>query len=1036
MGIIERKRNKKKRSNLDPDLILSNLTDTQIVIKKIRIPFQKSTSDELNNYSKCHALLNDKLNSIFQSNEHCRKQAADELLKILKCNSEIIHENIDKVISTISTCWVDNDYQVRKSAYKITLELFGANNIRFVSPFSDFLYMQIKNTLSHIRSDIRLDGLSFLNDYLFFNFGNYKKKFINLKYILDWSPLICRIATTDLSKTLNGIYIIVSITREMVHQIFLSTENDELFLYVDSSDIKNVATRLYSILFMLSFEIISMREQKYKDNISTSILNMNGNRKEKYERYGVKIKRTLIPNIPQDVPNDLDSILSFLTSLVLNALCYISKFDFCSYSYHHKLVKILNSFRKLHKEFAEDPVSEEKNSIFLIEHLSLIKLFSLHITYMCNEQNIEIINDFIHLFYGFIKNYIYSENYFKITTFEESQLNVFHRVFLLEIEKLGINFKEIDSIKKFFTPEKYVSFELLNSILNFQKIIFNLRNSNSNSLEVNNPFIEDIVKINNLLCKLSILIDMSHKKMEIGDIITILIIIIFIGDEEWMDIKTKFNMFMFKTLIVLPFIFNKIGYRQKYIFDGKLSDWIVLEEIILYINSQRLNILVKNEPNKNEILLAKFLISKIPELIYLLFNISINEEKEPPLNMICNLFTIICDYINNNMAYVAGDKILSLNVCKGLMSLFIVSRKFQNNEHYSILSYLPFKIQKAIISTIPNWINISNKFISLVLREVFFLLKNKMKISFSLFILKVLLSGTSDLLLPLEMKMGIISTILNNCDCSIILKFQLLSVVSESLINLFETYFCSSYEKKVLFHLFFKHWFIPLNEKIKILGNSMNFRENTLIFLVVIISKISFLPKCLSAKNDKLLDEINIPEILSDIICDSIIKFLYVDYPLNSEEVENINIIYDKLIADYLKFNEEQNRKIQNILSIKKLKKPIYFIILTLKTSHCLFNENDFTCSETFNFNSITSILNYIYERYFIKSKKLTDNEYNNISIFFLVSFWWLSLSDNFTSYIKEEKGVIKLLKDSFKENNREYMIILNHIRDKIKTVC
>ncbi|KAK6591129.1 hypothetical protein RS030_111726 [Cryptosporidium xiaoi] len=1037
MGIKEERSNKKKRPHLNSNLHLFNSTETQVESKRIRVPFQRSASDDKENkYSKCHMLLNDRLNSIFQNNEYCRRQVADDLFKILKSNPEVIHENIDRVISTISTCWVDVDSQVRKLTYKITLELLNSGNIRFVSPFSDFLYMQIKNTLSHVRSDIRLDGLSFLNDYLFSDFGGYKKKFINLKYILGWSPLVCRIANTDLCRTFNGMYIVISIVREIVRQIFLNTENDEFFLYANLSSIKSITTQLYDIIINLSFEVISKREQKY-DNISTSIFNINGNKREKNEKYGIKIKRTLIPNIPPDIPNDLDSIMSFLTSSVLITLYYISKLGFDFDSNLSKVIKILNSFKKLHKEIVSNSTFEEKESIFLIESLSLIKLFSSHVAYIITEQNV-IINDFVHLFYEFIKKYLYFGNYYKKDLFGENQSNIFHRVFLLEIETMNINFEETSSIKEFCTPEKYIFFELLNVVLNLQKIIFSSKNPNFNDLEINNPFTkEDVDQINNLLCKSSISLDLSCEKMKFGDIILSLLIVIFVGKDEWIYNNKQFTIFIFNTLIIFPLIFNKIGYRQEYIFYGKYSHWNILEGIMFYTNSQCLNLTRKNEPTKNEILLARLFISRVPKLIYILFNLSINERKKLPINIICNLFTVICDYFTDNMACSVKDESLSLDVSKGLMSLFIISIKFPNNEQCSIISYLPFKIQKKIISTIPNWTTISNKFISLILKEVLSFLKNKTKISFSFYVLKTLISGTDDLLLSLEMKMSIISKIVNCCECSNILKFQLFSTISESLIRLFEAYFYSPNEKRGLFYLFFKYWFVPLNEKLKILYDSTNFQENTLIFLITVVSKISDFPTDLSIREGKISHKILIPEVLSYIIYNSVGKFFYLDYPLNFIEIANINFIYDTLIIDYSNFmGERRIEEIKKIFPVEKLRHPIYYIILTFRSSGCFFNEDDLIYSESFRFNSIASILDYVLEKHLNKNEKITKKEYNNISIFTLISLWWLSISNLFHNYIMERKDLIKLIEEFFQKNNQhEYMIIFNHIQNKIQTV-
>ncbi|EAK88799.1 hypothetical protein [Cryptosporidium parvum Iowa II] len=1016
----------------------SNSTEIAFKSKKIKILFQKGIQQRLEDIHLNYAVkLNEKLSSIFQQNDNIRRISADSLLEITKNYPKIIYENIDRVLNITSSCWIDSDMHVRKTIYAMTLELLKSKSNGVITPFSKIIFMQIKNTLSHIRNEVRIDGLTFLNEYLLIEFGKHREKIITLHYLLGWSPLVCRIAqSANFYNALDSLFIITATIREIINQILIKLKklNDYEFNGVSNSELRSSISQLYDSLIHISFEIISKREQKLNDQISLCGMNLFKNQKKfKHENNSsIRIKRSLIPNIPTFVLNDREYILSFLTSLILDTIYNINKYGQGFIIQNKELNKICNSVRKIQLELKDDSTSshsdQSNSSIFHIEKLLLLRIYFLP-QFIQRDNSKNDMNKII-------QDYIFIQKYFKTRSRNENELlfdinhsELFEFIFLEGVEMMYVSSLNRNVLRKLLTPNKYVTFYSLSMLLdlNDSLSLLNTYEFDTKNIKYNEFFDQELSYI---------LFEFNNKDLlSAKEVFHLLLIHTVNSTTNIVNENGNLTIMALKILMFLPLILSNIGYIQKYYFDQNFSIWSPIEHILVSTN-ERLNLKSITNPLKNDIILAKYWISNIPKLIFFLYYNAVGEEKECPTSLICNLLLILEDYLMNRMPTQLEDNSLSTNICKSIMPFFI---NMKQTNIQSIITTLPIYNQKSIISTLPFWPYLPKKFLFSIIDQVLIFMKNGTNLLYSFFIIKTLITQPNHSSLSLEDKISIIATIINSCNCKLSTKFQLFNLLSECFIDLSKSYifFPKDKEEKYFYQVFLKMWFTPLINYLNQFANSEVELSNISLFFNCVISKTikMHLIAVPIQMNSTLNALYGFPECIKNQICNYIaftpkleMNYFYLEEP-------NISLIYCTIVSKIKKSNLSVC-KIEQIIPLETLKCPI-LMVLHIWKAYVYFNykENNLELEKSKTL-LLYSIVEYIFEEYITDERGLKNDCLERLLKFSIISILWI-LSANYCNLFKWV-GIDQIIEKTeyfFKKiENSDYIFICKAIKNFIAT--
>ncbi|KAH8581796.1 Testis-expressed sequence 10 [Cryptosporidium sp. chipmunk genotype I] len=1012
------------------------LSSTEIAFKskKIKVLFQKGIQERLDDIHLNYALnLNEKLSSIFQQNDNIRRISADSLLEIAKNYPKIIYENIDRVLNITSSCWIDSDLHVRKTIYAMTLELLKSKSNGFITPFSNIIFMQIKSTLSHIRNEVRMDGLNFLNEYLLIEFGRNKEKFITLRYLLGWSPLVCRIAqSANLHNALDSLFIITVTIREIINQILFQLKklNDYEFDGMSNFELKSSISLLYDSLIHISFEIISKREQKFNDQISLCGMNLFQNQKKfKHDNSSsMIIKRSLIPNIPTFVLNDWEYILSFLSSIILDTMYNINKYGGSFINKNKQLNKICNSIKKIQLQLKNDSIfshSDGSNvSIFHIEKLLLLRIYLLP-TFMERENCKNDINKIIQDYFSILRYFKAHSNNENEPLFDINHSELFEFIFLEGVEMMYVSSFNRNILRKLFTPNKYVLFYSLSMILDIKDSLnqLNVHELDLNKTKYNEFFDQEFSYIFS---------ELNNKNtLSVKEVFHILLIHTVNSITNIASEDGKLTITVLKIILFLPVILSNAGYTQKYYFDQDFSIWSPIEHILVSI-IERLNFKSITNPLKNDIMLAKYWISNIPKLIFFLYYCTVEQGKECPTSLICNLLLVLEDYIMNRMPIQLEDSSLSMNICKSIMPFFINTK--QTDIQKSIITTLPFNNQKSIISTLPFWPYLPKKFLLSIIDQVLSFMKNGTNLLYSFFIIKTLITQPNNSSLSLEDKISIFVAIINGCDCKPSTKFQLFNLLSEYLIDLSKTYIILPKDKedKYFYKIFLKIWFIPLINYLNQFTNSEIKLSNISLFFNCTVSKTIEMQLITVPVNINCTSNIvdNFSKCIKDQICNYIAFIPKFEMNYFYLEQNNINLIYDTIISN-IKKSDLTVSNIEQIIPLSTLKYPI-LIILYIWKAYVYFNYQESSVELQKNKSFLLySVVKHIFEKYiFDEERNLKDYSLERLFTFSVVSILWIISMKDY--YLCKHIGIDQIVEKTecfFKKNDNSYIFVCKAIR-------
>ncbi|KAF7457891.1 Testis-expressed sequence 10 protein [Cryptosporidium felis] len=1028
---------KKRKSHLGnkkpPPL---NYTETHVSSKKIKILTQKLVQQKQDDsYLFYSSKLNEKLSSLFQNNENIRRLAADSLLEIATNYPEVIYENIDRVLSVTSSCWINNDSYIRRKIYNLTIKILNKDSFRLFTPFSEVIFTQIASTLSHINNDIRIDCLSFLNQYLFIEFGGYKENFITLQYLLGWLPLVCRITQSpSLYFNLNSLFIITVTTRELAYQVITKLRSSVVQQLYDRhySELKGSLNLLFESLSRISLEIISKREQKY-DKLSFFGLGISDNqskKKCKAHNNPVRIKKLLIPGIPDFISNDSENILSLLTSLILDILYSLLKYGGEYIDNRKHLFKILNSVKKIQLELKDNPIitgsKSSYNSVLIIEKLLFLKLSSSPLIFGQNKLNIildELIQECLNIM-DFYRDFYHRNE----LLFHSNSSDLFEFIFWRGVEILHFNSKLNYLKKEFFGPGKYI-------FLNLIMIIINLKETCEK--QTKQEFYEDITNVTSkeLISRIKIInpkqFILDQEPISVKEMIQLLFIHNIIHEIRFVNEKNQLTSEIFEILVLFPLVLKNIGWTQNYCISEKHSSWSSLECIFVSFNEQ-LSLCKQSSPTKNDILIAKYWISIIPELIFYLYYTTLENGIHIPISIICNLLSILESYFNNQMISQLRDSSLTESICRSIMPLFINTK---HRRRLNIISQLPFHQQKSIISTIPLWSCLPEKFLISIINQVLFFLENEINLLYSFYIIQVLISRTEDSNISLEVKMSIFLTLVQDCRCDMAIKLQLFNLLSEYFISLCNSNVKPSNinsESDTFNRMLVNNWLLPLISNLYS-TSSIDVLTNTSIFITCVIPRINNLDFEMVMKSEK-----QVPDITIDYPCTSMDHFCnFVAF------IPDIEVYYFKQYKKYiysmyktiiLSINESKSPKkgdIERILSIEKLKYSILHVLFVCKAIFCFDSQNRFSNGPIhIQFLILNKTIEYMF-KVFVKERKIDDIRLKKLFKFAITSIWWLfafygadifaSIKTNFIieqieSYFKNEEGEYLYMCELFKE--------------------
>ncbi|KAJ1607325.1 hypothetical protein OJ253_2395 [Cryptosporidium canis] len=1027
----------KRDFSLKKQRLLSS-TDTNFKTKKVKVLFQKGVQerpDDIHlNYS---TRLNEKLSSIFQPNDSIRRLSAESLLDISRNYPKIIYENINRVLSTTSSCWVDSDLYVRRAIYLMTLELLKSKDKGNIVSCSDVIFMQIRGTLSHIRNEVRIDGLTFLNEYLSIDFGKYKENFITLQYILGWSPLVCRIAqSTSFYNTLDNMFTLTVTLRKITNQMLLKLKqlSEYELIGINHSEIRSSILQLYDLLIQVSFEVASKREQKLSDYISLSGMNSIQNRRKtkNQDLCSIRIKRSLIPNVPAFVMNDREHILSIITSIILDTLYNINKYGASFMSDHKQMNKVCNSIKKVQSEINDSYISsipdQSSLSIFFIERLLLLKARSL--------PSFLLQGDYKNNIYDIINDYCYILEYFKERSrceneplLESNHSELFEFIFFEGIEMMYFSTLSITTLKKFLTPSKYILLYLLSILL---EMYVSLNQHNVHEFDLNE--IKYNSKLSPMPVSINIPIEMAYKERFISakEVFQLLLYKMIDNNGNIINENGQLTITALKVVLFLPIVLNSFGYIRNYYIDKHFSVWSPIEHIFASTN-ERLSMQNVSNPLKNDIILAKYWISLIPKLIYFLYHNSIDEEEQHPTCLICNLLLVLEDYIMKRISPELEDSSLLIDICRGIMPFFINKR--QSISLNNVVTTLPFQHQKSIISTIPFWPYLPNKFLSSIIDQVLFFIKQESNLHYSFFIIKTLITEQYDSNISLETKMSIIVTLVNECTCKISTRFQLLHLISELFIDLSKTYIISSSDPEGnhgYYKIFLNKWFRPLINNLNIHANSEIKLSNISFFFNCVISKViktkSFV--ALEWTNSTYVKEYNFPKLIKEQICNYVAFSQHLEASYFFLEESNIILIYNAIISNVIIPNLSQCNA-EDTIQLNSLKYSILTMIYVLK-GYVYFdykeNSKELTKNENFLLHSVVI---HIFETYISdENQYLKDDCLERLFTFSIVSISWIfSISDyKFNESISQ---IVEIAEHFFeKTKNNSYLVICKAIKN------
>ncbi|KAL7068355.1 hypothetical protein ACR3K2_12100 [Cryptosporidium serpentis] len=764
----------------------TNLTDPNIKSKKVQILKQSilksNDTDDTNNKILS---LNECLSCLSHHNDNSRRAAAASLIDITNKYPKLIEEHMDKVMISISNCWVDHDSNIRKYVRQFILKLLCSEKISRLSPFSSLLCMQIRGALCHFRNDVRIDGLNFLKDFISLNLGSYKFKFHSLESILEWAPLVCRIASSaSFGISIDFIYISIFTIRELIYAI---TSESAVYMKLKFDDkyenILQCLANLYETITNILFNIINLREQSIyfcssKSNKSQSKFNLNSSK----HRYNI----SEVPNIPICVSHDKDSLFTFLGCLCLDSLSCILQHNHIIEALNLKqnIADLIKKISLMH-ETLENEIPNEKKiiSLSVIEKILLLRLSLLYQLKLIEKSDIDTIcklaTECLQIYNVLIKN---SRHFDELLINSESFLssNIVNIILNRSIEIMIRSEIDKELVRGILSPAKCISITMLSIILDLKELLDSERFFIPNNLEVDIE-LSSVMKfeLNRDLDEHFLSIDSDSNTIPSIQLYKLkwifhYMIMGYSGKcEDWIDENNTPRVSIFKSLIVMPIIGHKIGFKT-------LNDNITCEnntlnywyefEVIMSLFEVRINNLYSKTfykyDKEMELQVVRLWISNIPQMIYILYQVSAVSIKSKPTSIICALSRVLELYLKRQVPVELPIEDLTIKVCKELMPFLVGSSS--NTKSFGMnstpLACIPFFYQKALISTITEWPIIPIKFIKILLNKVIEDINNSTNLEISLLIIQILIINSNFEVLSFERRFSIIITILKQCN--------------------------------------------------------------------------------------------------------------------------------------------------------------------------------------------------------------------------------------------------------------------------------
>ncbi|OII76333.1 hypothetical protein cand_010910 [Cryptosporidium andersoni] len=762
----------------------TNLTNPNIRSKKVQILKQSILkSNDTDNTNNKILFLNECLSCLTHHNDNSRRAAAASLIDITNKYPKLIEEHMDKVMISTSNCWVDHDSSIRKYVRQFILKLLCSEKISRLSPFSSLLCMQIRGTLCHFRNDVRIDGLNFLKDFISLNLGSYKFKFHSLESILEWAPLVCKIASSaSFGISIDFMYISIFTIRELIYEI---TSESAVYIKLKSDKYENILqclANLYETIVNILFNIINLRRQSTyfysKSNKSQNEFNFNSSK----HRYNI----SEVPNIPICVPHDRDSLFTFLGCLCLDSLSCILQYNHIIEVHNLKqnIVDIIKKINLMH-ETLESEIPNEKViiSLSVIEKILLLRLSLLYQLKLIEKSDIDTIcklaTECLQIYNIFIRNSLHFDELL-INSESFVSNNIVNIILNRSIEIMIRSEIDKELIRGILSPAKCISITILSIILDLKELLDSEKLFIPNNSEVDIE-LSSVMKfeLNRDLDKIFLSIDSdsniipSIQLYKLKWIFHYMIMGYSGRCEDWIDENNNPRISIFKSLIVMPIIGHKIGFKTLNdniaCENNTLNHWYGFEVIMSLFEVRISNLYSKTfykYDKEMELQIVRLWISNIPQMIYILYQVSVASIKSKPTNIICALSRILELYIKRQVPVELPIEDLTTKVCKGLIPFLVGSSS--NTKSFGMnstpLACIPFSYQKALISTITEWPIIPIKFIKILLNKVIEDINNGTNLEISVLIIQILIINSKFEVLSFEQRFSIIITILKQCN--------------------------------------------------------------------------------------------------------------------------------------------------------------------------------------------------------------------------------------------------------------------------------
>jgi len=142
-----------------------NFTFSDFKVKQVVVPDQSVLKDK-----KANAELSRRKLDLPELIAHCRhynasvkKDALLQLRQVCSDHSEVLARELEKVVETASTCNSDDDHGVREESRRLLAVVLRDANAEALTPFAGIMITHLRGTLTHINSQIRVDGLLVLD---------------------------------------------------------------------------------------------------------------------------------------------------------------------------------------------------------------------------------------------------------------------------------------------------------------------------------------------------------------------------------------------------------------------------------------------------------------------------------------------------------------------------------------------------------------------------------------------------------------------------------------------------------------------------------------------------------------------------------------------------------------------------------------------------------------------------------------------------------------------------------------------------------